>query len=99
MTCQTIDFEIATARNVSRPITTSLLEWVQHRLALAQDRREVRRLLDLDSRLLDDMGLERYDISCALSAPGDTLPSHRIQALREQRACDRRSQLRRRDRH
>ncbi len=94
MTIQTGFSDIAVLQNNRSQIQQSILGWFKRRYALAQDRRDVRRLLDLNSRLLDDMGLERSDVTWALTAPGKTPPSQRLKALRIQRSRDRLRRLR-----
>ncbi|MEO0822368.1 MAG: DUF1127 domain-containing protein [Pseudomonadota bacterium] len=48
------------------PITLAVLRWIHD----ARERAALRRLLEKDDRLLDDMGLTRAEIQDVLSEPG-----------------------------
>ncbi|GGK44604.1 DUF1127 domain-containing protein [Salinarimonas ramus] len=49
------------------------------------NRRAVMRLSDLDDRLLEDIGVTRSDVHCALAEPYRVDPSHRLALRRLER--------------
>lgn len=89
MSIQTNVSDVPFAERWVRPVWQYSVQWLRHRRNLVRDRREVRRLFDLNPALLDDMGLERQDIAWVLQCPSDCLPSHRLHALRARRSHER----------
>jgi len=94
MTIQAHPSEFAHTCQPSESVLTRIQGIFAARVALRKDRREVARLLDLDTNLLSDIGLERNDVHWALTTPSDQLPSARLRQLRAENSRARLAEMR-----
>ena len=78
----------------SMPAPQSVLKRAALRIASVVqawvNRRRLMPLLELDDRMLQDIGVTRFDVSAALAAPAGQDPSQRLAALSNERRGARR---------
>lgn len=82
-----------------RAVVRKTVRWLKDHQTRIRDKQEVRKLLELDAAILDDMCLTKADVHYVLMSRSQILPSTRLKLISVQRRATSRADLEQRARY